>query len=295
MKGKRIAKIMLAAACVAAMGAGSVAAFTGCANDVETVTVSGSTSMTELMQALAAEYEDTHSNVRIIVNQGGSSVGISDTKAGLNDFGLASKKVEEGDGVKGVQLCLDGIALTVNKNCEVTQVANEEVFDLYMKGVAIQNTVTTAIARDQASGTREAFNKGIKDENGKDIKNEYGGKYELSGYTHAAWDEQQATGSVISLIEKSNVSIGYISLGSVLMSSANIKALAFKGYGQTEYVAATAENVLNGTYALQRPFTIVLSTTRELSPAAQGFYDYIMSEEAQAVITAEGCVSTYGK
>lgn len=295
MRKKRIAKIMLAAACVAAMGASSMAAFAGCANGTETITVSGSTSMTELMQALAAEYEDAHPNVQIIVNQGGSSVGISDTKAGLNDFGLASKKVDEGDGVKGVQLCLDGIALTVNKNCAVTQVTNEEVFDLYMKGTTIQDAITTAIARDQASGTREAFNEGIKDKDGKDIKGEYGGKYKLSGYTHAAWDEQQATGSVISLIEQSAVSIGYISLGSVLMSSANIKALAFKGYGQTDYVAATAENVLNGTYALQRPFTIVLSTTRSLSPAAQGFYDYIMSEEAQTVITAEGCVSTYGK
>ena len=269
MRKKRIAKIMLAAACVAAMGASSVAAFSGCASGTETITVSGSTSMTELMQALAAEYEDAHPNVQIIVNQGGSSVGISDTKAGLNDFGLASKKVDEGDGVKGVQLCLDGIALTV--------------------------TITTAIARDQASGTREAFNEGIKDRDGNDIKNQYGGNYELSGYTHAAWDAQQATGSVISLIEQSTVSIGYISLGSVLMSSANIKALAFKGYGQETYVDATADNVLNGTYALQRPFTIVPSTTRELSPAAKEFYDYIMSEEAQAVITAEGCVSTYGK
>lgn len=295
MRKKRIAKIMLAAACVAAMGASSVVAFSGCANGTETITVSGSTSMTELMQALAAEYEDAHPNVQIIVNQGGSSVGISDTKAGLNDFGLASKKVDEGDGVKGVQLCLDGIALTVNKDCAVTQVTNDEVFDLYMKGTAIQNTITTAIARDQASGTREAFNEGIKDRDGNDIKTHYNGNYELSGYTHAAWDAQQATGSVISLIEQSTVSIGYISLGSVLMSSANIKALAFKGYGQENFVDATADNVLNGTYALQRPFTIVLSTTRELSPAAKEFYDYIMSEEAQAVITAEGCVSTYGK
>lgn len=295
MKCRKIAKIMLAAACVAAMGTGSAAAFSGCASGTEAITVSGSTSMTELMQALAAEYEDAHPNVQIIVNQGGSSVGISDTQAGLNDFGLASKKVEEGDGVKGVQLCLDGIALTVNKDCPVTQVTNDEVFDLYMKGTAIQNTITIAIARDQASGTRDAFNEGIKDENGKDIKAEYKGEYDLPGYTHAKWDAQQATGSVISLIEQSTVSIGYISLGSVLMSSANIKAIAFKGYGQTDYVAATAENVLNGTYALQRPFTIVLSTTRELSPAAQGFYDYIMSKEAQAIITAEGCVSTYGK
>lgn len=294
MRKKRIAKIMLAAA-VAAMGTNGTAVFAGCANDTETITVSGSTSMTELMQALAAEYEDAHPNVQIIVNQGGSSVGISDTKAGLNDFGLASKKVDEGDGVKGVQLCLDGIALTVNKDCAVTQVTNEEVFDLYMKGTAIQDTITTAIARDQASGTREAFNEGIKDENGKDIKSEYKGEYDLPGYTHAKWDAQQATGSVIAMIEQSTASIGYISLGSVLMSNANIKALAFKGYGQETYVAASTENVLNGTYALQRPFTIVLSTTRELSPAAQGFYDYIMSEEAQAVINAEGCVSTYGK
>lgn len=294
MRKKRIAKIMLAAMCVAAIGGSWAAMFTGCSNNMETITVSGSTSMTDIMQALAAEYEESHSNVQIIVNQGGSSVGISDTKAGLNDFGLASKKVDEGDGVKGVQLCLDGIALAVNKDCPVTQVTNDEIFDLYMKGTKIQDTITIAIGREDSSGTRDAFNEGIKDRDGNDIKNKYDGQYELDGFPHAKWDKQPATGSVIAMLEQSTASIGYISLGSVLMSSANIKALDFKGYGQNEYVAATTENVLNGTYALQRPFTIVLSTTRELSPAAQGFYDYIMSEAAQAVITREGCVSTYG-
>ncbi len=274
-----------------AIGIVSMGAFAGCAKDeVTVITLSGSTSMTDLMEALAAEYEDAHPEVRIEVNQGGSSVGISDTKAGLNDFGLASKAVPEADGVKGVQLCLDGIALAVNKNCAVNEVTNDEVFDLYMNRTPIQNTITTAIIREGSSGTREGFNEKIKDADGKDIKSEYSNSYGTAG-----WNEQSSTGSVIALLQSNTAAVGYISLGSLLANTSTLKALKFKAYGADEYVEATTQNVLNGSYQLQRPFTIVLSTTHELSPAAQGFYDYIMSEEAQAIITKEGCVSTYGQ
>ncbi len=48
---------------------------------------------------------------------------------------------------------------------------------------------------------------------------------------------------------------------------------------------------MNNTYALQRPFVIVLKENGTLSAAAQGFYDYIMSAEAQTVITGAGYIS----
>ena len=56
-------------------------------------------------------------------------------------------------------------------------------------------------------------------------------------------------------------------------------------------VACTTDNIVNGTYALQRPFLIVLKEGSTLSEAARGFYDFIMSAEAQTIITANKYVS----
>ena len=74
--------------------------------------------------------------------------------------------------------------------------------------------------------------------------------------------------------------IGYISLG-VLDDS--VKAVKVDG------IEATAENVLDGSYTLARPFNVV--TGANVSEVAQDFMNFIMSDEGQAVVTEEGYVS----
>ena len=55
-------------------------------------------------------------------------------------------------------------------------------------------------------------------------------------------------------------------------------------------VACTEETVLNGSYAIQRPFVLVTKTGETLSPAAQGFFDYATSSAASQLIKAAGAV-----
>ena len=92
----------------------------------------------------------------------------------------------------------------------------------------------------------------------------------------------QSTGGVMTTIAESTNSIGYISYGSL---NDTVKALSLDG------VPCTVENILSGDYALQRPFVVVLKENGTLSQAAQGFYDYIMSSDAQSVITGAGYIS----
>lgn len=263
---KKLTKILMSALCLAAIG-GSAVAFGACGEKKENITVSGSSSVTPIMEKLAAEYEKTHS-VRITVNMSSSGAGISDTQNGLNDFGMSSRELKSSEtGIKGYTLCMDGIALIVNKNCTVTDVSKADVKALYEAGAAIPGTsVTAAIGRDASSGTRTAFDELLKIENG----------YAKSVATLAE------TGNVIEAIQGSTNSIGYISYGSL---NDSVKAVSLDG------VACTTENIMNNTYALQRPFVIVLKENGALSEAAQGFYDYIMSPEAQTVITGAGYIS----
>lgn len=262
---KKVVSVLCAAAL---LGSGAILGACGGKKDEnKNVTISGSSSVTPLMEKLAAAYEQDH-DVRITVNMSSSGAGISDTQNDLNDFGMSSRKLkDEEKGIKGKTLCMDGIALIVNKNCDVTNVNKADVKALYENGTAIPDTtITAAIGRDASSGTRSAFDELLKITN---------------GYFKDA-SLLTETGNVIEAIQNSTNSIGYISYGSL---NDNVKAVSLDG------VACTVENIKSGTYALQRPFVIVLKDGKTLSEAAQGFYDYIMGTSAQTVISKAGYIT----
>ncbi len=290
MKG--FSKLLTGALCIAVMGA-SVGAFAGCGGK-ETISVSGSTSVNEIMETLADEYGKTHKNVRINITAHGSSAGIEDTAAGRNDIGMSSKALSQSEidgGLTGKVLCTDGIVLAVGKNCPVSQVTNDEVYALYINGTAITQeagTISTGIGRDGSSGTAEAFNEKIvggEGENRKSIK-----EAELS--YHKSVNKLGGTGLVIDMIknDKDNRSMGYISMGSYLKNTDTLKALKFQADKQTDYVEATVDNIKNESYKLQRPFVIVTKTDAKMSDTVKEFYDWLWSKEAQAVISENGYV-----
>lgn len=266
---KNQTKKVVSVLCAAALfGSGAIlGACGGKKGENKNVTISGSSSVTPLMEKLAAAYEQDH-DVRITVNMSSSGAGISDAQNDLNDFGMSSRKLkDEEKGIKGETLCMDGIALIVNKNCDVTNVNKADVKALYENGTAIPDTtITAAIGRDASSGTRSAFDELLKITN---------------GYFKDA-SLLTETGNVIEAIQNSTNSIGYISYGSL---NDNVKAVSLDG------VACTVENIKSGTYALQRPFVIVLKDGKTLSEAAQGFYDYIMGTSAQTVISKAGYIT----
>ena len=74
-------------------------------------------------------------------------------------------------------------------------------------------------------------------------------------------------------------SIGYVSIGLV---NAKVKALLWNG------VAATNEDVRNGTYPLSRP--IYFLTKGEPAPPVKQFIDYVLSAEGQGTLGTEGLI-----
>lgn len=264
---KKATKIIMSALCAAVMCVSAVM-LGACGNNAATITVSGSSSVTPIMEKLAAEYEKTH-DVRITINMSSSGNGIKDTQNGNNDFGMSSRDLKESETetVEGRVLCRDGIALIVSNGCAVDNVTKADVKALFEAGTAIPGTsVTAGVGRDSGSGTRSAFDELIG----------------LESY-HTSVSTLAETGNVIESIQNSNNSIGYISFGSL---NDSVKAVKLDG------VECTTENIVNGSYALQRPFVIVLKKGAKLSEEAQGFYDYIMGEEAQSIITANKYIST---
>lgn len=132
------------------------------------------------------------------------------------------------------------------------------------------------IARTSGSGTRDAFESIVKSEDGTSLKD--------AGLMKGAI-EQDKTSTVISLVASTKTGIGYVSLGSV---DESVKVLDVQG------VKATAENVLNGSYKMQRPFVIMtnkaLSEADGLTAATKDFIAFLKSSQAQEIVGEEGYV-----
>lgn len=264
---KKLTKVIMSGAAVAAIGCGMAFGLTACGGNGGTINISGSTSVQPLMQLLADAYMAEHDGVTINVGAGGSGVGISNAKDGTVDLGMASKEIvgEDAEGITTIQIATDGIALIVSKDCTVTNVTKQEVYDLYVNSTAIQSVITAAVSRDGASGTREAF---------QDI---------MDIETIAKMPELSSQDAVIENVAAANNIIGYVSL-EALSGNSSIKSVKFEG------VEPTAENVASGEYTLSRPFNIMYNTENGMSDLTSDFVDFIFSDAAAAIIEGNGQV-----
>lgn len=131
----------------------------------------------------------------------------------------------------------------------------------------------TVLSREDGSGTRGAFVELL----GVEVKNDDGEKVDMT--TEEAIITN-ATAVMLTGVAGDETAIGYVSLGSM---NDSVKALAVEG------VAATVENVKTGDYKVSRPFNIVTGAT--VSDAAQDFINFIMSQEGQAVVEANGYIA----
>ena len=100
-----------------------------------TVTVSGSSSVTPVMQVLKEEYETLNPDVTIELQQSDSTTGVNDAIAGTSDIGMASRALKDSEleqGVVGTVIANDGIAVIVNNESTVTGLTSEQVKGIYM-------------------------------------------------------------------------------------------------------------------------------------------------------------------
>ncbi len=137
----------------------------------------------------------------------------------------------------------------------------------------------TVVAREQGSGTREAFDTAVTDGNGNYLEMKIGGKKVYK--TTSAADLQKETGNVISKVASDKNAIGYISLGSV---NDTVKVVKVNG------VMPSAETVLSGDYAIQRPFVVMTSSTVTLNDITSDFLTYLKSSVAETFANDAGCI-----
>ena len=274
----------------------SLAALTGCGSKTETpadtntdssaqteapatlsgsVSTNGSTSMEKVIGALSEQFMADNSGVTVTYDSTGSGAGIEAASNGSADIGLASRALKDEEKVGGLTetvVALDGIAVIVNADSKVADLTVEQIGKIFTGEITDWSEVggdagtISCIGREAGSGTRDGFESitGTKDSCKLD-------------------QELTSTGGVIEAVAGNPNAIGYASLSAVEGKN-TVKAVTVGG------VACTEETVLNGSYAIQRPFVLVTKTGETLSPAAQAFFDYATSSAASQLIKAAGAV-----
>ena len=241
---------ILAAAMAVSM---AVSCLTGCGSSggtKGTVTTDGSTSMEKVIGALGESFMKQNQGLNFSYNPTGSGSGISAVANGTCDIGLSSRNLKEEEKAGGLQETV----LAIDGIAVIVNKGNS-VTELSLEQIA--GIYTGKITRDgfeSITGTKDAC---------------------------VLRQELTSTGDVIATVKSNENAIGYASLASV---DDAVLTVSVGG------VLPSFGTVLDGSYAIQRPFVLVTNEWKELSEAAKAFFDYALSQEAKEVIEGAGVV-----
>lgn len=239
------------------------------------VSTNGSTSMESVIGTLSEQFMSDNPDVTITYDATGSGTGIEAVSNGTCDIGLSSRSLKDEEKAKGLTettVALDGIAVIVNENCPVNDLSVEEIAAIFTGEVTdwaeYDGTAgeIACIGREAGSGTRDGF-ESITDTTDKCVLAQ----------------ELTSTGAVIAAVQNSENAIGYASFSAV-EGQEGIKVLTVGG------VECTEEHIADGSYVVQRPFNLITREDTDLSKAAQAFFDYMTSADANDLIISAGAV-----
>ncbi len=240
-----------------------------------TVSLNGSTSVERVILTLAERYMLDHPDIKIAYDPTGTGAGLEALQNGICDIALASRALapqEEAAGLHAAAAALDGIAVVVNDANPVQNLSVEELAKLYTGTFTDWSQVHGApgpvacIGRESGSGTRDGFEAATGTEEACILA-----------------QELTATGAVMEAVRHNVQAVGYASLASV-EGRKGIRILTI------DQVACSEETVLDGSYALQRPFLFV--TKDALSNDAKAFFDWALSPAAAEYIRQAGAIPT---
>lgn len=239
----------------------------------ETIAISGSTSVGPLAEKLAFKYEE-NSDVKIEINQIGSSAGITNAISGVSEIGMSSRdlKQEEIDsGLNEIVIAYDGIVVVTHPTNKVNDLTLEQVKDIFTgkvtnwKELGGEDMEIVVVSREDGSGSRDAFQEIIDFSSGELVRS----AIIASG-----------NGNIKTTVAMNKHAVGFISFEYV---DDSISTLDING------VEATPDNVLAQTYQLARPFLFV-NKEESLTEAGQEFIDFILSPDGQAVVIETGAI-----
>jgi len=243
-----------------------------CGNDssTQTLTLTGSSTVAPVASEIAKAYEQTHPEVEINVQTGGSSRGIADARSGVADIGMASRTLaaEESD-LTAHTIARDGVTIIVHQDNPVTSLSNQQIIDIYTdkinnwQAVGGNDAPITVVHKSAGRATREVFLNFFELEPQQVVPDTIIG------------DNEQG----IKTVAGNANAIGYVSIGAAEVNrdqGTAIQLLPLAG------IEASSETLSQGQFPLSRPLNFV--TNGEPTGLAQAFIEFAQSSQVHDII-----------
>ena len=217
--------------------------FFSTANAGDKVVFAGSTTILPFMEKMAPLFKKQGMDIE--VQAGGSSVGYKTAYMGMADIGMMSREMKESEAknLKKLAIARDWLIMIVHKDAPMKNITSQEVVDIYTgKSKKLSDFNINAIAKENGRGTKEVFDHYFH--LGKKHDRPIAKNLVIIG----------PNGQSITTLAHDPHGLAYLSYSAVeaaIKQGEPIKMLTLDG------VEGTVENVMNGTYKLQRTLNLV--------------------------------------
>ena len=235
--------------------------------------LTGSSTIAPLAAELGKRFEKLNPGVRVDVQSGGSSRGVNDVRSGLADIGMVSRALKDDEkDLKSFTIALDGVGIILHSSNPVKTLTDQQIIDIYTgkisswRGVGGKDGRITVVNKAGGRSTLELFLHYFK------LKDS-----EIKAHV-VIGDNQQG----IKTVAGNPGAVGYVSIGAAEFEAGNgtpIRLLPIAG------VAASVENVRNGSFPLARPLNLITKT--EPVGLAKKFIEFSHSKEVNDLVQAQ--------
>ena len=257
---------------------------------ISTIVNKGSDTLVNLALAWAEKYQSLYPNVEISVTGGGSGTGIAALINKTVDIANASRQITPGEikqandnGVDPVEhvVARDAIAVIVNPTNPVEHLTLQQLSDIYSgkinnwNQVGGENRIIVRLSRETNSGTHVFFLENVirlGDPNNKTL------------FSTDTMLLPSSEGITAETRDNPNV-IGYDGLGYV---TPDVKVISVSKSANGPFILPSADSVNSGQYPIARD--LYMYTNGKPSGAIADYLDWIMTTEAQAIVTQLGFV-----
>lgn len=260
----------------------------------------GSDTLANLMTLWAEEFKRNYPNVNIQIQAAGSSTAPSALSEGTSNIGPMSRKMKDKEleafetkhGYKptAVPVAIDALAVFVNKDNPVKGLKISDV-DAIFSATRKCGSDADIVSWSQV-GVAGALGKRDMQIYGRNSVSGTYGYFKKQALCKGDYkntvNEQPGSASVVQSVATSFNGIGYSGIG---YKTSSVRAVPLSKRGG-QYIAATPDNAVNGTYPLARFLYVYVNKApnKGLSPLEREFFKLVLSKVGQEVVVKDGYI-----
>ncbi len=261
----------------------------------------GSDTLANLMTLWAEEFKKLYPNVNIQIQAAGSSTAPPALTEGTSNLGPMSRKMKDKEldafekkyGYKptAIPVAIDALAVYVNKENPIPGLSIPQVDAIFSstRKCGYDSDITTW---GQAGLAGAWADKPIQLYGRNSVSGTYGyfkKKALCKGDYKNNVNEQPGSASVVQSVTSSVNGIGYSGIG---YKTSGVKAVPLAKKSGGEFIEATPENAVTGTYPLARFLYIYVNKqpNKSLPPLEQEFIKMVLSQTGQQIVIKDGYI-----